>query len=312
MRIGTFNVLNLARPGEECYPNEPVYTAAEYADKCAWIGGQLRRMAADVVGFQEVFHEDALREAGAGVFEPGSIVAPGADGVSGPRVGLATRLPLAGPPESITDFPPGLDVPVEGLALPLGSFSRPILRARVLVGAMTVSVYVAHLKSKRPVHADTTDPSDPREAALGKARALIRRAAEAAALRFLVLDDLATTAQPVILLGDLNDGPRAVTTDIILGDPREPHALYSTHDITTRITGQDVSYSHIYRGHYENLDHILVSGDFHDLNPDRIGEVTRLHHFTDHLTGLDEDRATRAVSDHAQLVAEIRLRPPGS
>ncbi|MGW5053604.1 endonuclease/exonuclease/phosphatase family protein [Actinokineospora sp. NPDC004072] len=323
IKIGTFNVLNLARPGEVYYPNEPVYGEAEFAAKTAWIGEQLRRMDADVVGFQEVFHVDALRAACAGRYA--TVAAPGADGASGPRVALASRLPLAGPVESITDFPPGMDVPVEGIALPVGTFSRPVLRARVVLDATTtVAVYVVHLKSKRPIRDETAPAGDPREEAAGKARALIRRAAEATALRFLVLDDLVATAQPVIVLGDLNDGPRAVTTDIIMGDApsrfwpgdrdeREAlwdRVLYSTHEINARNAGRDVSYSHIYNGHYENLDHILVSEEFYDRNPDRIGEVTLLRHFNDHLADsqLTDDRAGRTTSDHAQLVAEIRMR----
>ena len=62
VKVGTFNVLNLARPGERYYPDEKPYSAAEYEKKAAWIVGQLGRMDADLVGFQEVFHEDALRD----------------------------------------------------------------------------------------------------------------------------------------------------------------------------------------------------------------------------------------------------------
>jgi endonuclease/exonuclease/phosphatase family metal-dependent hydrolase len=76
-----------------------------------------------------------------------------------------------------------------------------------------------------------------------------------------------------------------------------------------RRTGRDVSYTHIFNGHYENLDHILVSQEFYERNPQRIAEVMNLRYFNDHLidSQLSNDRRDRTVSDHAQLVAEIRL-----
>ena len=76
-----------------------------------------------------------------------------------------------------------------------------------------------------------------------------------------------------------------------------------------RRTGRDVSYTHIFNGHYENLDHILVSQEFYERYPKRIAEVMNLRYFNDHLfdSQLSNDRRDRIVSDHAQLVAEIRL-----
>src|SRR3712207_7688468 len=51
-----------ARAGERFYPDERPYSEAEYERKATWTAEQLRRMDADLVGFQEVFHEEALRE----------------------------------------------------------------------------------------------------------------------------------------------------------------------------------------------------------------------------------------------------------
>src|SRR3954469_1716369 len=111
IKVGTFNVLNLAREGERFYPDEKPYTAAEYDEKATWIAGQLNRMKAHLVGFQEVFHEEAharrLRPVGS--FPDDTVVAPGSDGVSGPRLGLASRLPIDEPVTTITEvFSPGI------------------------------------------------------------------------------------------------------------------------------------------------------------------------------------------------------------
>ncbi|MBM7809053.1 endonuclease/exonuclease/phosphatase family metal-dependent hydrolase [Geodermatophilus bullaregiensis] len=329
VRIGTFNVLNLARPGERYYPDEAPYSVAEYEEKAAWTAGQLRRMAADLVGFQEVFHEEALRDVcgRSGRFDGATVVAPGADGVSGPRLGLATRLPLAEPVSTVVDFPDGLDAVVDGVGLPVGTFSRPVLRARVVLDPALdtpATVFVAHLKSKRPIRDPQAPEHDPREEALGKARALVRRAAEAAALRFLVLDEVVGNARPAFVLGDLNDAARAVSTDIVMGDapsrswPRAAadrraywdRLLYSTYEMNARRVGRDISYTHVFNGHYETLDHVLVSQEFHDRNPDRIGEVSTLRYFNDHLfdSQLGDERRGRVVSDHGQVVAEVSLR----
>src|SRR4028119_1926651 len=99
VKVGTFNVFNLARPGEPYYPDEKPYSAAEYEKKAAWIAGQLGRMDADLVGFQEVFHEDALRDvcARSQEFADGTIVALGADGDRGPRLSLAEPWPAQRP-----------------------------------------------------------------------------------------------------------------------------------------------------------------------------------------------------------------------
>ncbi|TWF79783.1 endonuclease/exonuclease/phosphatase family protein [Pseudonocardia hierapolitana] len=326
VKVGTFNVLNLARPGEQFYPDQRPYTSTEFDRKADWIAEQLRRMDADVVGFQEVFHAEALQEVckRSGLYTGGTVVAPGADGVSGPRLGLATRLPVTEAATTVERFPAGVDVPAEGVALPVGNFSRPVLRARLrLDETREVTVFVVHLKSKRPIRAAGADEHEPREEALGKARALVRRASEAAALRFLVLDEIVGNARPAIVLGDLNDATRAVTTDIVMGDepsrfwPRREQkpaywdrVLYSAHEINSRLAGRDVSYTHIFNGHYENLDHVLVSQEFYDGNPQHIGEVANVRYFNDHLfdSRLSNDDRDRIVSDHAQLVAEIRLR----
>jgi hypothetical protein len=58
-------------------------------------------MNADVVGFQEAFHEEAPQQVckRAGRFN-GAVIAPRTDGASGPRLGLAIRLPVTEPARS--------------------------------------------------------------------------------------------------------------------------------------------------------------------------------------------------------------------
>ena len=59
--IASFNVKNLIDPREEYYRFEE-YTDEEYAWKRAWLADQLLTMNADIVCFQEIFTENALRD----------------------------------------------------------------------------------------------------------------------------------------------------------------------------------------------------------------------------------------------------------
>ncbi|MEM6661523.1 MAG: endonuclease/exonuclease/phosphatase family protein [Pseudomonadota bacterium] len=59
--IATFNVKNLIGPDKVYYPFEYL-TPEAYAWKRDWLSDQLLQMDADIVGFQEVFEESALRD----------------------------------------------------------------------------------------------------------------------------------------------------------------------------------------------------------------------------------------------------------
>jgi predicted extracellular nuclease len=63
IRFATFNVCNLAPPGVKLYDNLDPTTSEEYEAKLAWTAHQIDMLAADVIGFQEVFSQAALAEA---------------------------------------------------------------------------------------------------------------------------------------------------------------------------------------------------------------------------------------------------------
>ncbi|PSL19992.1 endonuclease/exonuclease/phosphatase family protein [Shimia abyssi] len=58
--IASFNVKNLIGADKEYYQFQS-YTPEEYAWKTDWTANQIFTMDADIVGFQEIFEEDALR-----------------------------------------------------------------------------------------------------------------------------------------------------------------------------------------------------------------------------------------------------------
>jgi len=320
-RIGTFNVMDLVFPGVPYYGRDP-YTEAEYDEKLLWIGQQLRRMEAQIVGFQEVFHEEALQQAcnQLDLYRHGTVIAPLTDGTR-PRLGFATSLEVVGEPEVFKQFPEDLDLSLEGVELPMKNFNRPVLKVKVrLTKKHTLTVLMAHLKSKRPMTGGRDN--DPKMLAIGHARSMISRAAEAAALRAILIDEIQNNRQPVVLIADLNDAVHSITSRIVSGYP--PHRylnleekqrqwdtlLYSTYEIQARPPSRDVNYSHIFNGEYEALDHIYVTQEFHRHNPRRIGEVELVQFFNDHVKDptLTDEAFGKIISDHGQIVATLKMR----
>ncbi len=116
---------------------------------------------------------------------------------------------------------PDIDVGIHG-------FSRPVLHftMKPQENDPAIHVYVCHFKSKAPTkvfneawyRADKTTYSK-HSTGLGAALSTIRRAAEAAALRFLLTEQMKGSDTPVIVLGDINDGQHSNTANILTGQP---------------------------------------------------------------------------------------------
>lgn len=325
--VGGFNLNNLILPNVTYYGNKK-YNQTDYDRKMAWIGGQLDRMDCDLVGFQEVFQRQALQEAMAKstAYDGTETLVTGDRSVNlGPMVALLSRKPVLDS-EFIEDFPDGAQLGFDAGDLPLGKFQRPVLKARVEVRDwMTATVLVAHLKSKRPRMRSGADEDDFRERAIGEARSLVIRAAEAIALRTLILQVIEDSDRPLIIIGDLNDNPLAVTTQIITSQPPWKYLskdkkqaiwdaqLYSVVDTQSRRSTRDLLYSYIYNGYYQCLDHICVSQELYYRHKDRLGRLEYANVLNDHL--LDETMTKKVPkwqSDHGQVVAVFRLDQPGT
>ena len=314
------NTLNLALPGHAYYANQEPYGIDDYERKTAWLGGMLARLNADIVGLQEVWDEVALKAVVArSGLHYAHVLAPGAEvGASGtPRVALATRLALEAV-DSIIEFAPGLAVQVPEIGLQ-NRFERPVLRAvlRTKQG-LRVHVLVVHLKSKRPKFLqDATghtieDTDDPAVVARATLRSLVIRAAEAAALRGLVIAITRNTHDPLLLMGDMNDGPHAVTTQMIAATQAVAYdrqardvALFHAYDVQTEpALKRDMGWSHVHQGWPETLDQIWVSEEFVGSSKFAIGDVRRVEYFNDHLHESHE----RWRSDHGFVRALLRVR----
>ena len=150
--IASFNVKNLIGPDKEYYEFQ-TYTPEEYAWKKDWLAEQLFQMNADIVGFQEIFEEDALRDVitetdargavlnaavipdkgksyakkvifrklgyddygeAALAFAPNSADG-GEPGKRRPGVAVLSRFGFVGAPEIIQDLPQPLEIPFSAL-----------------------------------------------------------------------------------------------------------------------------------------------------------------------------------------------------
>jgi endonuclease/exonuclease/phosphatase family metal-dependent hydrolase len=315
IRFATFNVCNLAPPGARLYDNLQPLTAADYEAKANWTAQQLDQLDADVIGFQEIFSQDALRDVLARTVKYRHAVHAGFDPDPHaerltPNVALVSRLPLVGDPTVYANFPE--EVPADSGTPVSDRFARAPLHARVVLpNDQTIDVIVVHLKSRRPDYRNGDSGEDPLHYAMASLRSLVWRGTEAVALRVLLSKLMREARRPCVVLGDFNDTADAVTTSIVLGNgaalmPGEERRgrMYDSNQIQLR---QDhlrhVGYTSIHEGHYSTIDHVLVSEEFNPASPRAIGEVLDVSYFNDHLR---QERPE--VSDHGQVLVRLRLR----
>lgn len=326
LMVATSNVLNLAKPGRLFYDNQDAYTQAEFDRKVEWLGERFRTLNADVLAVQEVWDEDAFKTALArSGLRYDFVAVPGAennatnhDGAHGtPRVGIATRLAVE-TLKSFTDFPFGFQVDVPGLGVH-ARFERPPLVATLrMKHGQKLNVITTHLKSKRPKFLQDAqghaleDRNDRKVMALASLRSLIMRGAEAMALRCLIIDLLHHTNVPLVVLGDFNDTPDSVTTQLVCATTEIAYdrsardvALFNAYDLQgDAALTKVVAYSHIHQGVPSVLDQILVSEEFMPAGRNSIGDVRRVDYFNDHL----HEGRDRTRSDHGFVRALLRLK----
>jgi endonuclease/exonuclease/phosphatase family metal-dependent hydrolase len=235
-------------------------------------------------------------------------------------VGLATRLTVDAV-RSIPTFGAGHSLQVPELG-EYSRFERPVLHAQLrMKHGQALHVIVVHLKSKRPkflqdaVTGQTLEDTDnPAVVARATLRSLIMRGAEAAALRALVIDLTQRTRDPLILLGDMNDGPLSVTSQLIAATQAVAYdrqardvALFHAWDVQTEPgIRRDMAYSHVHQGWPEMLDQVWVSEEFVGSSRFALGDVKRVEVFNDHL----HESRERFRSDHGFVRALLRVRVP--
>lgn len=333
LKIATFNLYNLNEPDLPMYRDRGGWSQEEYDLKIAWTTRVLDLADADVIGVQELWHAASLERALAAsrLSETHEILAP--PDAAGQRIVCAAIVRKGlrvGEPDWIVGFPEGFrlesrgeDPQMQAIRVAIDAFSRPVLRFRIRPrdDREDVLVHVCHFKSKAPTPI-WIEPWYDRDAyskhadGLGSALSTIRRTAEAAALRFLLTEQMKDTRVPVIVIGDINDGQHSNTANILTGQPRYlvgesvgggDVALYTAQTLQEYRSTRDVYYTHVYQDIMESLDHILVSEEFYDNSRRRVWIFDGMVVFNDHLNS--EDHKQDGTNDHGVIVATFRYAP---
>jgi endonuclease/exonuclease/phosphatase family metal-dependent hydrolase len=335
--VATFNLYNFQLPGLPMHPGQKPWTQDEFRRKAVWVGNQLRDLAPDVVGLQELWHAEAMVEAlsRANLDDDYDLLATPASGQGIVCAALVRKGLLRGEPTWINDFPRAVRLESSGddpqtpeITVRLEGFSRPVLAFDIAIreAPPLTRFYVAHLKSKLPAQIYREDwyQADPETyknhaTALGSALSTIRRTAEATALRVLMTEQMKGTVTPVIVLGDLNDGQHSNTVNIMTEQPRYlvgdsrgggDIALYTAQTLQEYRDTRDVYYTHVFEDLRESLDHVLVSEQFYDNSYRRLWVFDGLSINNDHLN--DTDSAThrrKGTGDHGIVKVKFRYHP---
>ncbi|WP_372659661.1 endonuclease/exonuclease/phosphatase family protein [Hydrogenophaga sp.] len=335
LTIASCNLYNLNLPGLRMYTDSNGWTEAEYQRKIRWTAQQLLALDADLIGLQELWHEDALAAVlvAAGLeSEYDTVLPPNTRGQRIVCAALVRKGLLVGQPDWISDFPPnfllssaGDDPQSPQIGVNISGFSRPVLHLNIQPRSPgpQVQVFVCHFKSKGPTkvyreawYRANTAIYSKHATSLGSALSTIRRTAEAAALRFWLTEQLKANDTPAIVLGDLNDGQHSNTTNILTEQPQYlmgesmgggDVALYTAQTLQQFRDTRDVYYTHVHQNVRESLDHILVSQEFYDHSKKRIWLFDGLQLNNDHLN--TEDHKADGSTDHGVIRASFKYKP---
>jgi endonuclease/exonuclease/phosphatase family metal-dependent hydrolase len=329
-KIMTWNLENLFLAGGDFGPKTPEL----FQQKLEVLAKVILRLDPDVLAVQEVGEPAAFDELVAKLQGryPHAILSNHPD-LRGIRVGFLSKLQIE-EPQDIVGFPagglasvPGIDS--QGNPTPVTQFGRGALGIRVRPKPdFSVHLITTHLKSKlltypSPPHHPRFEPMDENERARVAGFALLRRTAEAAALRVEANKLVEKNSQnALIVLGDMNDVVDAATTQILNGPSGSE---IGTPGFQRRDRGDDARlfnlapcipearrFSRIHHQNKELIDHIFVSEELLPGHPRKTPEVDSHVDVFDPqpLPSIGDDpkkRQGEPGSDHAPVTAIFEL-----
>ncbi|MFW2567268.1 endonuclease/exonuclease/phosphatase family protein [Aliarcobacter butzleri] len=311
LRVGTFNLFQFCSPPFSFYTKKEKFTPEEWNEKIAWCKNQLNLMNCDIVGFQEVFSNDELKnlclEVGFKYFE---IVDFAKVDKKNGKVYISTTVAIA------SKFP---IINIEKIDTKNFKFARIPIKAIIsLPNEKNITVYITHLKSNRENEFEYIfTKNDTLEDKLKKVEVALKdnyslslkqRINEAKILFY----DIKSNKTPTILMCDLNDKEFSITIDALtnkrfynrslkkddylLFDAYYLHKpkIYNPHPEFKGIKRTPTSY---FAGKGNVLDYIFVSKELQKII---FYEVFDKHLQKNHNGSLKQ-------SDHAQVVCEIEI-----
>ena len=312
IKTATFNLFQFCSPEFSFYTKKEKFKKDDWEEKKNWIKEQLQKMDCDIVGFQEVFSQEELKEL---VLECGFkefVVTQNPKLDEKNRVFKTTTVALASkfPIKNIENISKSSDF----------TFAREPIKAIIsLKNNLDINVYVAHLKSNRlnefeyKFTKDSTleEKKEKLNIALKNnySLSLKQRLNEAKALHF----DIKKQILPSILLCDLNDREFSITIDALTNNrfyinelKKDDFILFDSYDIAPKkvynphpeFKGLKRVPTSYFVGHGNTLDFIFVSKDLENC-------VKNHKVFDEHLQ--KNRNGTLKQSDHAQVVCELKI-----
>lgn len=343
LKIATFNLFNYLEPPNAYYEFERIYTAVQWAKKQRWIVDYLAEHQPDVIGFQEVFSIDSLKqllkEQGYAYFavvdEPQVID----DFIyKRPVVALAAKYPIV----EVTNVKHNNEL-ANSLGLDEGfTFSRKVLRATITLPHLgNTDCYVVHFKSKRSM-IELDDKSNDLTAEkniiellkadiAGSWGSTIQRGSEATLLMIDIIARREATQNPMVLMGDFNnnlaDGilSHLLTNTLRFApafDCKNYLAKYCLNDAWQLFENFQLNSAeqndentvdlkrkptHYYGASSAVLDYILLSCEFDPCYDDSFFEVSHYHTYDRHLINPEFERDDLST-DHGVVLVTLTLR----
>jgi len=346
LKIATFNLFNYLEPPNAFYDFERIYSAEQWQKKQRWIAQYLREYQPDIIGFQEVFSSESLKELVAAQGYDYFEVVDQPDVIDdfiyrSPVVAIASRYSIV----DIKAVKPNTE-----LAQTLGltdnfSFSRKILRATIEVPHIgNCDCYVVHLKSKRSmIELDDKNKSKSAEQTIieslkaqvaGGWGSTIQRGSEATLLMIDMVERREATKNPMILMGDFNntltDGVLshlltntlrfvslidrdAYLAKYCLNDAWDLFQLAQTNEVNkiNRETSLEDKVlrtpTHYFGGGSSVLDYILLSCEFDASYHDSLYQVSGYDTYDRHLINPIFERDGEST-DHGIALVTLTLR----
>ncbi|MCW8994431.1 MAG: endonuclease/exonuclease/phosphatase family protein [Psychromonas sp.] len=334
LKIATFNLFNYIEPPFAYYDFERIYSAQQWQKKQRWIRDYLREFTPDVIGFQEVFSPESLRELVLKEAYPYFAVVDQAEIIddficNSPVVAIASRYPI----KELEAVQADLELAV-GIGLRDDfSFSRKVLRATIeLPHIGECDCYVVHFKSKRPIlefENDETLSSEKNIVEKLKAQvaggwgATIQRGSEAALLMVSMINRREKSGLPMMLMGDFNNTLSDAVLNHLLTDSLRFTSAYARdvflakyllkdawelYQITHNDEEQRMRKATHYFGESSSvLDYILLSCEFDARCQSSIFEVSSYHTYDRHLINPIFSRDGEST-DHAIVLVTLALR----
>jgi len=345
LKIATFNLFNYLEPPNAFYEFERIYSAQQWQKKQNWISAYLRECQPDIIGFQEVFSPQSLKELvlaqGYSYFEVVDQPHVIDDFIyQRPVVAIASRYPII----DIKAVQPNIE-----LAQTLGltkdfSFSRKVLRATVEVPHIgNTDCYVVHFKSKRSMielneqsknlSAEKTIIESLKAQVAGGWGSTIQRGSEATLLMIDMIERREATDHPMVLMGDFNNSlTDGVLSHLLTNTLRfvsnidrdaylAKYCLQDAWDLFQKaLTNEDSDVlevnreevtprtpTHYFGGGSSILDYILLSCEFDASYHDSLYQVSAYDTYDRHLINPIFERDGEST-DHGVVLVTLMLR----